>query len=348
MVARTLAAFAGIGYASRSPVFPGVYEEEAAEEGSAETGACDGEPASTAGSAARPVMNAGAAVLDFIKLHPDGSCGPPVVVLIKTAEGFESRREDSELEEIAPDVGVRTIETLEFYDFEYCDCPQALVDVVELRRRWRPGQVYEAPGAKALADGEDDIGESYGLTYDGFAELVVSLNAAVVVYCANGFWRFLPQRDPSLVWDGVVEIPMELEVARKTLAALAGLGYRPDLPVTPEDYVDPRQAERWIFEDDVDDDGSIRTLWFARPEEPAREFMLTARPPGEFEVYHGAALLDGLAPGVPVFVLNDNLLLGVDLVRTRTPQALGAVALLDLFLKQIDAVCEDHLGTLAV
>ena len=112
---------------------------------------------------------------------------------------------------------------------------------------------------------------------------------------AHGFVRFTG--DIDLVLDP------EVDVLRRAVAALAGLGYRPRAPVGIEEFIDPEKRRQWVR------DKGIVVFSLASSQHVATEVDLFVEPPFDFETtYARAAILD-LSPGVSAyFVSRDDLI----------------------------------------
>ncbi len=122
--------------------------------------------------------------------------------------------------------------------------------------------------------------------------IVSALNAAGVRYLvvgglavvAHGYVRFTA--DVDLVLD-----PDDSSI-RRSVDALAALGYRPRAPVPFEAFADAAQRARWRSEK------HMMVFSVFSPAHPATEVDLFVEPPFDFEAaYAGAARLE-VAPGV--------------------------------------------------
>ena len=106
---------------------------------------------------------------------------------------------------------------------------------------------------------------------------------------AHGFGR--------LTWDVDLVVRLEPDVIRRAFAALGSLGYAPLVPVTADGFADPAQRQRWIREK------GMMVLCFqsdAHRETPVDVFVTE---PFDFAVEHDRALVQDVAPGVPVRIL---------------------------------------------
>lgn len=103
---------------------------------------------------------------------------------------------------------------------------------------------------------------------------------------AHGYVR--ATRDLDLV------IGLTAENIRKGLSALEAIGYRPRVPVTPDQFADPALRERWRNEKQM----IVLQLWSdAFERTPVDVFVYE---PFDFEAEWMAAVRQPLAPGVDV------------------------------------------------
>lgn len=127
-----------------------------------------------------------------------------------------------------------------------------------------------------------------------FEALAEALHAANVRYlvagglavAAHGYLRFT--KDVDLV------VHLGRDNARRAVDVLAGLGYRPHVPVRAEDLSDPRERNRWI-----EGKGLVVLSFFSdlHRETPVDVFVAE---PFDFDEEYEAALVKELRPGLPV------------------------------------------------
>ncbi|MCC7293932.1 MAG: hypothetical protein IT449_17875 [Phycisphaerales bacterium] len=89
-------------------------------------------------------------------------------------------------------------------------------------------------------------------------------------------------------------VRLEGETLRKAFRALAELGYQPRVPVTAEGLADPAQRARWIAEKGM----TVLSFHCDRHRETPVDMFVTE--PFDFEREYRAALVEELAPGVPL------------------------------------------------
>lgn len=106
---------------------------------------------------------------------------------------------------------------------------------------------------------------------------------------AHGYGRLTQDRD--------ILIELEPGVIRSAFAALAGLGYRPRVPVTAESFADPEQRRRWRTEK------GMVVLPFDSGTHPETPIDLFVEVPFDFSEEHRLALVEQVAPGIPVRIL---------------------------------------------
>lgn len=134
-------------------------------------------------------------------------------------------------------------------------------------------------------------------------EIVKALNDASVRYLiagglavvAHGYLRFTA--DVDLILD------LDQGNARRALAALAGLGYRPRAPVAIDDFADPQLRARWTAEK------GLTVFSLHSTEHSATEVDLFVEAPLDFERAYNAALRLEVAENLlATFVGYDDLL----------------------------------------
>ena len=103
---------------------------------------------------------------------------------------------------------------------------------------------------------------------------------------AHGFMRFTKDVD--------VVLRLEPENVLRAFAALARLGYRPNVPVTAEEFADPEVRARWVREKGM----QVLQLWSdAHPQTPIDLFVSEPFP---FEPEYERALVKPLYEQIPV------------------------------------------------
>jgi hypothetical protein len=98
-------------------------------------------------------------------------------------------------------------------------------------------------------------------------------------------------------------IRLEPGAIRAAFGALALLGYRPVVPITAESFADAAQRARWIAEK------GMSVLNFHSDQHRETPVDVFVSEPFDFESEHGGAMVEQIAPGVPLrFVRLETLL----------------------------------------
>ena len=101
--------------------------------------------------------------------------------------------------------------------------------------------------------------------------------------------------------------------------ALSSLGYHPVVPVTAEGFADREQRERWIIEKEM------RVLNFHSDQHWETPIDVFVTEPFDFAAEHAAAVVDEVAPGVPIRIVRLETLLRLKEEAGR-PQDLADIA----------------------
>jgi predicted nucleotidyltransferase len=120
-----------------------------------------------------------------------------------------------------------------------------------------------------------------------------------------------------------IVVRLQPDAVRAAFRALEDLGYRPRVPVTAEDFADPRQREEWIR------DKGMTVLSFHSDRFRDTPVDVFVAEPFDFEEEHRLALVEEVAPGVPVRIVRLEALLKLKREAGR-PQDLADVAELRL------------------
>ena len=131
-----------------------------------------------------------------------------------------------------------------------------------------------------------------------FESLIRALNDAAVPFVvvggvavnAHGYGRFTA--DVDLV------IRLRPDHIRDGFRALAALGYAPRVPVTADGFADARQRGIWITEK------GMTVLHFHSDQHRETPIDVFATEPFDFEAEYGRALVEEVAPGVPVRIVS--------------------------------------------
>ena len=136
-----------------------------------------------------------------------------------------------------------------------------------------------------------------------------------VAVIAHGYGRLT--QDVDLV------IRLDPASVRRAFAALEAIGYRPTIPVTAAGFADPDQRARWMAEK------GMTVLNFHSDRYADTPLDVFVSEPFDFAAEHGAALVEELAPGLPVRIVRLSALLRLKREAGR-PQDLADIAELRL------------------
>lgn len=138
---------------------------------------------------------------------------------------------------------------------------------------------------------------------------------------AHGYGRMT--QDVDLV------IRLDPSTISAAFGALAGLGYRPRVPITAEMFSDPRQRETWITEK------GMRVLNFQSDRHRETTVDIFVEEPFDFAAEYEASLIEDVAPGVPVRIVSLPTLLDLKRAAGR-PQDLADIHELSLLDESAD------------
>jgi hypothetical protein len=178
---------------------------------------------------------------------------------------------------------------------------------------WRGGSGKRAPGPHFRGGGRGVTGRASpgiarpgALCYAGqvsagdFDLIFGALQGGGVRYLVVGGVAVALHGHPRFTADLDLVVALDPENARKALAALAGLGYRPRAPVDGALFADPEVRQRWIDEKGL----VVFTLW--SPEHLATEVDLFVREPFPFDAaWDRATFANLLGVRVPVASIAD-------------------------------------------
>jgi len=114
-------------------------------------------------------------------------------------------------------------------------------------------------------------------------------------------------------------ISLDPAAVRRAFQALASLGYGPRVPVTAEGFADPAQRARWMTEKGM----TVLNFHSDRHRETPVDVFVTE--PFDFSQEHAQALVEEVAPGVPLRIVRLETLLRIKEDAGR-PQDLADVA----------------------
>lgn len=127
-----------------------------------------------------------------------------------------------------------------------------------------------------------------------FEAVAVALRDAEVRYLvagglavnAHGYLRYTADID--------LVIALDADNIRATFAALAAVGYRPNVPITAEQFADAGQRQRWREEK------GMQVLNFFSDRHPETSVDIFVFEPFDLRAEYQAALIGDLLPGLPV------------------------------------------------
>jgi hypothetical protein len=114
-------------------------------------------------------------------------------------------------------------------------------------------------------------------------------------------------------------ISLDPAAVRRAFRALSSLGYGPRVPVTAEGFADPAQRARWMTEKGM----TVLNFHSDRHRETPVDVFVSE--PFDFNREHGLALVEEVAPGVPLRIVRLETLLRIKEDAGR-PQDLADVA----------------------
>lgn len=120
-----------------------------------------------------------------------------------------------------------------------------------------------------------------------------------------------------------IVIRLQPENVLNAFRALASLGYRPRVPVTAERFADARQRSQWIAEK------GMTVLNFHSDQHRDTPVDVFVAEPFDFSEEHRLAMVEEVAPGVPVHIVRLESLLRLKQAAGR-PQDLADIAELRL------------------
>lgn len=130
-----------------------------------------------------------------------------------------------------------------------------------------------------------------------FEAIVRALNEANVPFIVVGGLAVNAHGYGRQTWDVDLVIRLEPQAIRAAFGALARLGYRPRVPVTAEGFADPEQRARWMEE------RGMTVLNFHSDGHRETPVDIFVAEPFDFEAEYRRALVEEVAPGVPVRIL---------------------------------------------
>jgi hypothetical protein len=127
-----------------------------------------------------------------------------------------------------------------------------------------------------------------------FEQVAQALNEAGVRFLVAGGLAVNAHGYLRLTADVDLVIALDPANVRAAFEALAGIGYRPNVPVRAEQFADASQRERWRYEK------GMQVLNFFSDRHPETSVDLFVYEPFDFATEYEAALAAELCPGLPV------------------------------------------------
>jgi len=136
-----------------------------------------------------------------------------------------------------------------------------------------------------------------------FERVVRALNEARVRFILVGGVAVVAHGYGRMTQDLDLVIRLDPESVRAAFEALESLGYSPRVPVTASGFADPAQRARWIEEK------GMQVLNFHSDWHRETPVDLFVTEPFDFETEYGLALVQDVAPGMPVHIVRLETLL---------------------------------------
>ncbi len=153
--------------------------------------------------------------------------------------------------------------------------------------------------------------------------IVRALNEAGVPFIVVGGLAVVAHGYGRQTQDLDVVIRLEPDAIRNAFRALASLGYQPRVPVTADGFADAEQRHRWISEK------GMTVLNFHSDQHRETPVDLFVTEPFDFRVEYDSAIVEEVAPGVPVRIVRLETLVRLKQEAGR-PQDLADIAELKL------------------
>lgn len=153
--------------------------------------------------------------------------------------------------------------------------------------------------------------------------IVRALNDANVPFIVVGGLAVVAHGYGRQTQDLDLVIRLEPDPIRGAFRALASLGYRPRVPVTPEGFADAEQRQRWTTEK------GMTVLNFHSDQHRETPVDVFVSEPFDFVSEYESAIVEDVAPGVPLRIVRLEALLRLKQKAGR-PQDLADIAELRL------------------
>jgi len=158
---------------------------------------------------------------------------------------------------------------------------------------------------------------------DSFDAVVRALNEGSVPFLVVGGIAVVHHGYGRVTQDIDLVIRLEPGIIRRAFHALEAIGYRPAVPVTPDQFADPTVREIWKR------DKGMRVLRFWSDRHPETPVDVFIDEPFDFDREHAAAAVRESLPGLPVHIVSLETLLALKRTAGR-PQDLADLDELNL------------------
>lgn len=157
------------------------------------------------------------------------------------------------------------------------------------------------------------------MTRDSIEQIARALNEAGVPYLIVGGLAVIVHGYGRHTRDVDIVVRLRPDAIKGAFSALAGLGYRPLVPVTADQFADSAQRERWVAEK------GMMVLNLQSDRYPRTPIDLFVKEPFDFQAEYDSAYVEEIAPGVPLRVLRVEALIRLK-EQARRPQDLADIA----------------------
>ncbi|MFW6201667.1 MAG: CRISPR-associated helicase Cas3' [Gemmatimonadota bacterium] len=158
---------------------------------------------------------------------------------------------------------------------------------------WGPFRLAWLEALVRIADWRASRSETpRAFTVEALAAILGALNRAGVRYLVAGGIAVNVHGYSRTTGDLDLVVRLERDNVLAALRALADLGYRPKLPVAPEDFADSDTRRRWLEE------RNVQVFSLTRPGHAGFDVDLFAAEPFDFASEYDAASVDEITPGV--------------------------------------------------
>ena len=160
-----------------------------------------------------------------------------------------------------------------------------------------------------------------------FEAIAAALRDARVRYLVAGGLAVNAHGYVRLTYDVDLVIQLEADNIRTAFEALAGLGYRPTVPVNAEQFADEAQRARWIR------DKGMQVLNFASDRHRPVTVDVFVSEPFDFDNEYEAAMQGELAPGLTVRFVSISTLIAMKQLANR-PRDLDDIEHLRMIMEE--------------